>query len=80
MKNVTITMPEEVARWARVEAARRGISLSRMLGDILQERMEFEGEYRKHQAEFNAVAPRKLTGPGRALPAREELHDRTGLR
>lgn len=80
MKNVTITMQEDVARWARVEAARRGISLSRMLGDVLRERMEFEGKYREHQAEFNAVEPRRLTESGQELPAREDLHERTGLR
>jgi hypothetical protein len=80
MKNVTVTMTEDVARWARVEAARRGISLSRMLGEILRERMELEEAYRQRQAEFNAVEARQLRAPGRTLPAREELHDRTGLR
>ncbi|MFM8608244.1 MAG: hypothetical protein ACKOBC_09825 [Hyphomicrobiales bacterium] len=38
MKNVTISMDEETAAWARVEAAKAGKSLSRYVGDILEER------------------------------------------
>ncbi|MCX5495193.1 hypothetical protein OSH11_10790 [Kaistia dalseonensis] len=32
MKNVTITLDETVAQWARVEAAKAGMSLSRWIG------------------------------------------------
>jgi hypothetical protein len=35
MKNVTITLDEETARWARVEAAKAGKSLSRWIGEHL---------------------------------------------
>ena len=35
MKNVTITVEDSVLEWARVEAARRGTSVSRMLGDFM---------------------------------------------
>jgi hypothetical protein len=35
MKNVTISMDDETAAWARVEAAKRGKSLSRYVGDVL---------------------------------------------
>jgi plasmid stability protein len=80
MKNVTVTMPENVARWARIEAARRGISVSRMVGEILQERMENELDYRRHRADFDAVTPRRLRAPGEDLPWRAEIHDRAGLR
>ena len=40
MKNVTITMDDEVARWARVAAAERDTSVSRMVGEILRDRLE----------------------------------------
>ena len=36
MKNVTITLSEAAAAWARIEAAKAGKSLSRYLGDILE--------------------------------------------
>jgi hypothetical protein len=35
MKNVTITLPDELARRARVEAAKAGKSLSRYIADLL---------------------------------------------
>ena len=39
LRNVTVTLEEEVARWARIEAARQDTSVSRLLGEILKERM-----------------------------------------
>jgi len=47
LRNVTITLEEPVARWARLEAARQDISVSRLLGEFLKERMiEKEGYQR----------------------------------
>jgi hypothetical protein len=43
LRNVTVTLEEEVARWARIEAARRDTSVSRLLGALLKERMAVEG-------------------------------------
>jgi hypothetical protein len=40
LKNVTVTLDAETARWARIEAARRETSLSRFLGDLLRREME----------------------------------------
>ncbi|HNE60628.1 MAG: CopG family transcriptional regulator [Rubrivivax sp.] len=45
MKNVTITVDEAVLEWARVEAARRGSSVSRMVGEMLAEKMRQEDAY-----------------------------------
>jgi hypothetical protein len=39
LRNVTVTLEEDVAQWARIEAARRDTSVSRLLGEILKERM-----------------------------------------
>ena len=75
MKNVTVSMSEEVARWARVHAARRGMSVSRMIGQLVEELM--------HQTEgYEAAMERHLTRErgslgGRAgYPDRDELYDR----
>lgn len=50
MKNVTITLDSKTAAWARVYAARRNVSLSRFVGELLRERMresrEIEQRYR----------------------------------
>jgi len=45
MKNVTITMAEDVARWARIEAAKQEMSLARWVGDVLRAQMEEDAEY-----------------------------------
>jgi hypothetical protein len=44
LRNVTVTLEEDVAQWARIEAARRDTSVSRMLGELLKERMGKHGQ------------------------------------
>jgi hypothetical protein len=45
LRNVTVTLEEEVAQWARIEAAKRDTSVSRLLGELLKERMgKLEGK------------------------------------
>lgn len=80
MKNVTITLEEDVARWARLRAAERETSVSRLVGEMLRDRMVTEEGYRAAREQFFAVPPRRLRKPGRPLPTREELHERAGLR
>jgi hypothetical protein len=80
LKNVTVTMDEETARWARIEAAKRDVSLARFLGDILRERMAGEGAYERARERYFAQEPRVHRRPGQPLPTRAELHDRSGLR
>ncbi|MBN1418710.1 MAG: CopG family transcriptional regulator [Planctomycetes bacterium] len=79
MKNVTITLDEEVARWARVWAARHETSVSRMLGEMLKQRMIAEEGYQGAMQEYLSRKPVPMKDRG-SYPAREELHDRTGLR
>jgi hypothetical protein len=38
MKNVTITLDEKVARWARIKAAEKDTSVSRLVGEMLREK------------------------------------------
>lgn len=45
MKNITVTMDDTVAEWVRVEAAKRGSSVSRLLGEWLAEKMRQEDAY-----------------------------------
>ena len=80
MKNVTITLEEDVARWARVYAAEHDTSVSKLLGEILKERMQHEQSYEKARSRFMGRAPVKLRDSHRELPGRDELHDRNGLR
>jgi len=79
-KNITITMDEETARWARVRAAERNTSVSRMVGEMLREKMQADRSYEQAMQEFLALEPVMLKQPGEKYPSREELHDRAGLR
>jgi hypothetical protein len=47
MKNVTITMEDGVADWARMEAARRNTSVSRLVGELLAEKMRHDDAYER---------------------------------
>ena len=47
MKNLTITVEDSVLEWARVEAARRGTSVSRMVGDFMAEMQRREDAYER---------------------------------
>ena len=78
LKNVTITLETDVARWARLEAARRETSVSRLLGELLKQRMLEEDGYESAMRRSLARKPFPKTG-GRYL-TREEVHDRSGLR
>jgi hypothetical protein len=80
MKNVTITLDEETARWARIEAARRGTSVSRLVGEILAERRAREAEYEAAMGRFLGRGPVPLKSPGQTYPSRNDLYDRDILR
>jgi plasmid stability protein len=76
MKNVTITLDEAVARWARIRAAERNTSVSRFLGELLKEEMRAEEGYRQAMEQFLAQKPQVLRKAGTSLPKRGELYDR----
>lgn len=76
-RNVTITLDDETARWARVEAARRGTSVSQLVGSLLREHMEREESYEAAKKSYLAVKPRALKRRGR-YPTRDEIHRREG--
>ena len=54
MKNVTITMDDAVADWARIEAAKRNTSVSRLVGEMLLEKMQREDAYGRAEREWLA--------------------------
>ena len=76
MKNVTITLKEEVARWARIKAAEKNTSVSRLVGEMLQEKMEAEAVYQLAMEQYVARGPQALKKPGTSYPRRKELHER----
>jgi hypothetical protein len=73
---VTVSLDDETAGWARVEAARRDQSLSRFLGDLLRTEMEREHHLAEAAASYRSRPARELKPAGTAYPGRDELHTR----
>ncbi len=80
MKNVTITLDEEVARWARIRAAELNTSVSRLLGELLERLMLEEQNYHAAMKQYVSGKPRVLNEAGTEYPKRDDLHDRDHLR
>lgn len=75
MKNVTITLEEEVSQWARIWAAKHHTSVSRMLGEMLRQRMLDEQGYEAAMKRHLTSKPVSLKKGGK-YPSRDELHER----
>jgi len=76
MRNVTITLDEEVARWARIKAAEQDTSVSRLVGEMLREKMSNEQSYQSSMKRYLSRKPRPLGHRGVKYPTREEIHER----
>jgi hypothetical protein len=80
MKNVTITLDEDTAAWARVHAAQQNMSVSRMIGEMLQKQMRQSQRYEAAMHRYLAKPPVVLKRKGKGYPTREEVHERSRLR
>lgn len=78
LRNVTITLEENVARWARIEAAKRDTSVSGLLAAVLKQHMQDKNGYESAMRRALARKP-FLKTDGRYL-SREEVHERSRLR
>ena len=73
---MTITVPESVARWARVWAARHDSSVSRLVGELLSAKMKEETAYAAAMKRYLNKPPQKLRKRASRYPERADLHDR----
>jgi len=78
LRNITITLEEHVARWARIQAATNEVSVSRFLANLLKERMQENEEY--EAAKRRALARKPFPKSDGRYLTREEVHDRPGFR
>ena len=78
MKNVTITVDESVLEWARIEAAKRGSSVSRMVGELLAEKMRQEDAYA--QAMRDALRFESWGASDGPYLTRDEMYERARFR
>jgi predicted CopG family antitoxin len=78
MKNVTITVEDDVLEWARVKAARDNTSVSRLLGEWMKEKRQQEDAY---EVAMRAALKFKSWGASDGpYLTREEMYDRARFR
>ena len=80
MKNITVTLDETTAGWARTHAARRHMSLSRFIGEVLNQKMGEARAYERAMKRYLARTATPLSDPGMPYPTREEVNDRRIIR
>jgi plasmid stability protein len=76
MKNITITLDEDIARWVRIRAAEHEKSVSRLLRELLQEKMAEDRGYAQAMETFLSVRPSRIRKKGVRYPSRDEIHGR----
>ena len=79
MKNITITLDEKTAAWARVHAAGQNKSLSRFVGELLDRTMKESREYDEAMRQYLSKKPSRLNRESSPYPHREELHERGAI-
>lgn len=78
LRNVTVTLPEELLREARHMAVDQGVSLSRFLAALLEERVRASERYRAARSRQRDLmrAGLDLGTEGQSTWTRDELHAR----
>ena len=76
MKKITVTLDEDVAQWARMCAVEKRISVSRLIGELLKQKMLDEKVYGTAMRQYLCRPAKALKQPGAGYPQRSEMHDR----
>jgi hypothetical protein len=75
MINLTLTVTPETHAWLKREAGNRGVSASRLVGELLEsERLRSTG-YEDAMRRFFSVPAQRLSADDEPLPRRETLYD-----
>jgi hypothetical protein len=78
LRNITITLEEDLARWARIEAAREDTSVSQFLAGLLRRRMREQDSYEQSKRSF--LARKSFPKSDGKYPTREEIYNRARVR
>jgi hypothetical protein len=76
MKNVTITVEDSALEWVRIEAAKRNTSVSRLVGEMLADKMRLTDAYQRAAYDW-ANKDRTWRSDGSAYAKRADLYDRS---
>ena len=80
MKNITISLPDDVYRRARIRAAERDLSLSALVRQLLTELSQEEPEFERRKRLQAEVLASIKDFRARDRLTRDEVHDRDALR
>jgi len=75
-RNVTVQLDGATIRKARVVAAKRGSSISRLLAEQIEELARQDDDYDRVMADALAELDRGYDLGGGPYPAREDVHER----
>ena len=76
MKNITVSVPDEVYRAARVRAAERGTSLSGLVADYLRSLSERDAELARLEARRRRIIVELTQFSASDRLSRDEIHER----
>jgi len=76
LKNVTITLEEDLLREARIMAAKQNTSVSRLLALLLEEKVRRTSEYWAAFERFKQITPVFIPGLAENRLSREEANER----
>jgi len=74
--NITVSVPDDVYRAARIRAAERGSSVSGLVAEYLRSLSEREVEFARLEAQQRSVQEQIARFSARDRLGREELHGR----
>jgi predicted transcriptional regulator len=80
MRNVTITLEDDLVSRARVEAAKQGKSLSRFVSELVEQRVGRKKTQLEALQAFLAGPLMDLTDENGKAPSRDGIYDRSRLR
>jgi len=74
--NITVSVPDDVYRAARIRAAERGSSVSGLVADYLRSLSERDAEFARLEAQQKQIQKQIDRFSARDRLTREELHER----
>jgi hypothetical protein len=74
--NITVTVPDDVYRAARISAAERGSSVSALVADYLSSLSQREAEFSRLEAQQRRIQSQIVRFSARDRLDREEVHRR----
>lgn len=76
MKNITITLPDDLAHKAKVFAAEHNTSVSRYVGDMLAAKIASEKGYQRAMSAWKSRSLKALQEKPSGYPRRDTLYER----